>query len=107
MSKLKWKAPLDPVELKDYVVDWEAEMTASSDTIVSALFELPPEAVTDGLAIASQSNTTTDMTVWFEVPDVGTNRTDILGKKYEIEATVTTNNGRTLNVSSLLKVLDK
>jgi hypothetical protein len=107
MSKLKWKASLDPVELKDYVVDWEAEMTASADTIVSALFELPPEAIADGLEIQSQGNTTTDMTVWFEVPDIGTNRIDMLGKKYDIEATVMTNDGRTLNVSSRLTVADK
>lgn len=107
MSKLKWKAPLDPVETKDYVVDWSAEMTASVDTIATAVFTLPDDAVADGLEIDSQSNTTTDMTVWLNVPDSG-ERLTILGKgPYEIEATITTTDGRTLNVSSRLTVADK
>jgi len=107
MSKLKWRAPLDPVELKDYKIDWTAEMTATSDEIVSSLFELPAEAITDGLEISSQSNTTTDATVWLHVPDSG-DRLSILGKgPYEVENTVTTTDGRTLNVSSRLTIADK
>jgi len=107
MKKLKWKAPLDPVELKDYVVDWTDEMTASVDTIATSVFELPAEAIADGLEIDSQSNTTLIGTVWFNVPDSGDQLT-ILGKgPYEVEHTITTAAGRTLNVSARLTVLDK
>jgi hypothetical protein len=106
LKKLKWDAPLDPVELKDYVIDWSAEMTATSDTIATALFELPAEAVADGLSIDHQTNTTTDMTVWLEVPNAG-DRAAIVGKSYLIEATITTAAGRTLNVSSKLSVVNK
>jgi hypothetical protein len=102
----KWKAPFDPVEVKDYKINWEAEMTASEDTIATSVFELPAEAVTDGLAIQTQSNTTTDTTVWFHVPSVG-DQEPMLGKTYEVENTITTASGRTLNVSAKLRVLDK
>jgi hypothetical protein len=68
---------------------------------------LPAEAIADGLDIDSQSNTTTKGTVWLQVPTVGDQET-ILGKgPYEVEHTITTTNGRTLNASSRLTIADK
>lgn len=104
---LKWKAPLDPVEVKDYVLNWEDEMTETTDTIATSLFELPPEAITDGLAIASQTGTTLIGRVWFHVPNAPDQET-ILGKgPYDVEHTITTAGGRTLNVSAKLRIADK
>lgn len=107
MAKLRWKIPLDPVELKDYIIDWSAEMTASNDTISASVWELPAEATAAGLAINDDTFTATTTAVWLNVPEAADQAT-IVGKgPFEIENTITTTGGRVLNQSAILRVADK
>ena len=107
---LAWAAPLDPQELKDYSNDWAAELTATSDTLVTSTFRLPSDAIAAGLEIDSQSATATGGVVFFDVnvADQGsTDWDDPTGTIFRIPHQITTTGGRRLEVSIFLTVMQK
>lgn len=98
MAFYAWEAALDPYDIKDYRADWALEMTATSDTIATAIFVADPVAVTAGLVIDDQSHTTTSATAFFSI-DSGLHADtawDGDGTILQVHHTITTAGGRTL-----------
>ena len=103
---LKWTAPLDPDEKKDYVRDWTAELDALTDTISSAQFDLP-QAVTDATLTATNVSifdSSKKVRVWFEATNAATLRSTFAGNKVSVRHTITTVGGRRFNESIELKI---
>lgn len=108
-TPLTWTAPLDPDELKDYSNTWAAELTATSDTLVTSLFILPSDAIAAGLLIDSQGATATGGVVFFDVnvSDRGSNNWNNSGTQFRIRHQITTIGGRRLEISIMLQVAQK
>src|SRR6266542_2820116 len=106
---LTWVAPLDPQEIKDYSNSWQAEMTATSDTLTGSTFRLPSDAIAAGVLIHSQSMVGNVGVVFFKinVSDQGSVAWDSPGTIFRIPHQVTTAGGRTLEISIFLTVMQK
>lgn len=81
---------LDPLETKDFTLDWEARL--GSDTISSSSWTIP-----SGLAITNSSNTTTTTTVWLAG--------GMPGVHYEVINEITTSGSRTLKRTIVIRCL--
>lgn len=81
----------DPSDVLDYPWDW-SQWLQSGETISSSVFSVTPS----GLSIASQSNTTTNATVWLSG---GTSMTT-----YTVTNKITTTAGRTADRSATIRV---
>lgn len=103
---LTWSAELDPDELKDYDNSWEAELTATSDTLLTSTFILPSDAIAAGLLIDSQAATTYGGAVFFDVnvSDRGSSMWTEPGTAFRIRHQITTTGGRRLEISIYLTV---
>lgn len=84
----------DPADVLDYPWDW-LEWLAEGETIVSSTFSVNPS----GLSIVSQSNTTTNATVWLAG--------GVLGSIYTVSDLITTSQGRTVERSANVRVLQR
>jgi len=82
----------DPDAVLDYKIDWSTWLGA--DTIATSSWELPP-----GITKDSDSNTTTDTTIWVS----GGNK----GQKYTVVNRIATTAGRTDDRSFVLSVSEK
>jgi len=82
----------DPGATLDYTIDFTAWL--GSDTIATALVTTPA-----GLTEASESNTTTKVTVWLSGGTVG--------QSYTVTCRITTTAGRVDERSLLIRVRDK
>jgi hypothetical protein len=98
MAFFAWEAALDPYDVKDYKVDYAAEMTATDDTILTSAFVPSAEAAMDGLEVVSESHTTTAGTAFLRINP--THRASAEweggGKILTVMHTVTTSDARTL-----------
>jgi hypothetical protein len=83
----------DPNAVLDYVFDWSSWLQ-TSETISTATF-----TVESGITKNSESNTTTNATVWLSGGTVG--------ERYTITCRVTTNQGRTDDRSAIVRVADR
>lgn len=81
----------DPGDVLDYPWDW-SQWLGSGETISTSVFSVTPS----GLSIASQSNTTTNSTVWLAG---GTAQTT-----YTVTNRITTSLGRTADRSATVRV---
>lgn len=61
--------PLDPRELKDYMVDWSLVLPAESDTTIST--SIWTASTPAGLTINSMANVDTKAIVWVSGGEVG------------------------------------
>jgi hypothetical protein len=106
---LKWQAALDPNEKKDYVRDWSAEMDAETDTIASAQFVLPQSAQDATLTATSVTifDSSKKVRVWFEATDADTFRSAFLGKRIDVDHSITSTGGRRFNETIELKIREK
>lgn len=107
MSLTTWSAPFDPNEVKDYSVDWSAEMAASADTIASASFAVPAAWTTAGLVLDDVTWDTTHATVWVSVTDPTTQAAGLVGAQVPVTCTVTTAGGRTLQRTVMLVIEER
>lgn len=79
----------DPSDVLDYSIDWSSALGA--DTISSVTWTVP-----SGLAMESQSNTTTAATIWLSGGAAGT--------VYEVTCRIVTAGGREIERSASLRV---
>lgn len=77
--------PLDPRELKDYMVDWSLVLEGESDTTISA--STWAASVPVGLTINSQTNVDTKAIVWVSG--------GVAGRVYGLTNEIETVGGRT------------
>ncbi len=82
----------DPSAVLDYMIDWSRWL--KGDTIQTSQWTVPA-----GLALVSQTNTTTTTTVWLSG---GT-----AGQTYTVTNRITTASGRTDERSIIIKVEDR
>lgn len=107
---LTWTAELDPHELKDYTNSWQAELSATSDTLDTSTFILPSDAIAAGLEISSQGSTEFGGTVFFEVAtefQTDPMFDDPTGTMFRIRHQIETTGGRRLEISIYLKVMQR
>lgn len=106
---LRWEAPFDPDEVKDYTRDWTAEMDARSDTLASVSFELPADAVAAGLTVqdAVRDSTNKKAIAWFVSSNPALTLSSLGGTRVPVDHTIVTAGGRTLNETILLRVASK
>ncbi len=90
---LTWARTKDPNEVVDYDLDWSAQMTADTDTIVTSTWTVPVGVTKD-----SSSATTTRTKVWLSG---GT-----AGEAYSLLNRVVTDGGRTFDQTIVLKMKD-
>lgn len=83
-----WATAKDPDEVKDYAVDWTARL--AGDTITTSTWIVP-----DGIVKDSDTNTTTDTTIWLSGGTLGTT--------YEFVNRVQTAGGRVYDQTCKLK----
>lgn len=97
---------MDPSELKDYEVTWQAELTARSDTLLTSTFTLPDEAIAAGVEIDSQEKTEYGGVVFFKVAaeEQADARWEEYGQTYAVRHTITTVGGRTYERSINLTI---
>ena len=103
---LKWVAPFDPDETKDYSRNWTEEMDGISDTILSSQFVVI--TVDSGLAVASTSiDPSGKITiVWFTTSNI-TQLRALRGTTILLDHTITTSGGRIYNETIGLKIKEK
>lgn len=105
---LKFPAPLDPDEYKDYVRDWTDEMEVTSDEIASALFELPSDAITAGLFIDVQQVSVDKKKAVFWIGSNNPTATRALvGSEVRIQHTMNTTGGREFSETLIIKIREK
>lgn len=92
-QQLAWPSK-DPNEVLDYEIQWSPRLR--SDTISTSTFSL---TTANGLAINSQSNTTTTSTVWLSGGTVGGTAV--------INCRITTAAGRTMDQSVSLEIAER
>ena len=103
---LKWVAPFDPNEKKDYSRDWTAEMDFINDTISVVDFDvITPDS---GVGVASSSIDASGKiaVVWFLSDDLVKTRA-LNGTTILIDHTITTSGGRIYNETLGLKIKEK
>lgn len=93
VEQLQWPAK-DPDEVLDYTLDWTSRL-AAGDTIATSLFTV----VSGGCTIQSQTNNTTSATVWLQAGNAGATA--------NIKNRVTTSQGRVMELTVLLPILEK
>lgn len=105
---LAWLAVFDPDETKDYNIFWDAEMNATADTLASATFTLPNDAIAAALTVQSQGVDVTGKRafVWFHSTNPSATSA-LAGTKVPVKHTVITDGGRTLQETVFLKVKEK
>lgn len=109
---LSWTAPFDPHEVKDYVVDFTAEMDATSDTLTAVRYTLPADAIAAGLQIDSQGLVLSNKgaQVWLSVQEAEEANLEAAivaaggSITYELDLEVDTTAGRLLNRTVKLKL---
>lgn len=105
---LKFPAPLDPDERKDFVRDWTNELTAGGDLIQSASFALPTDGTADGLLIDVQQISVDNKKAvfWISASNVTAAKT-LAGGEVRIQHTMITTGGRTFNETLIVKIREK
>ena len=106
---LRWEAPFDPNEVKDYGLDFTSEMdfpgnlTTATDSISSVTYTIAASA-TEYLAVASATNVNAVTVGWFSAVSATALQANLAGQTVDVTIAVTTAGGRTLSRTAGLRI---